>query len=136
MDGRVGAGVLSQVELFFFRRFVEVFQPLHFRPDRRPPSSFSFKCIEYHCIVGHAAVDAAVLQECQVIADLHGIFTAGVVNAAPDLRSLGFPLDAVSLGVDNGKEKGKEADNVDFLRIVNDLYAFPAFHFAAVYVFF
>lgn len=34
------------------------------------------------------------------------------------------------------KKKGKEAGNVDFLRIVNDLYAFPAFHFPAVYVFF
>ena len=110
MNGRVGAWVLSQEVLFFFRRFVEVFQPLHFRPNRRPPSAFSFKCIEYHCIVGHAAVNAAVLQECQVIADLHGIFRAGVVNAAPELRSLGFSLDAISIGVDYGKEEGKEAD--------------------------
>ena len=112
--------MFPEVILFLFRRFVEILEGFHFRPHLRRTSPFPFELVEYNGRISHSPVYTAVLQENEVIADLHGILMAGIVDTAFELGSHRLSLNPIGVGIDDGKEEGQKTYDVDLLWIVNN----------------
>ena len=106
IDGCVRTGMASEIELFLLRCRIEIFQRFCFCADRWQMLSFPFVLIDDKAGLCHPSRYAPVLKKYQVVADLHRIFMAGIVNTASKLWSHCFPLNPVSMWIDNGEKQG------------------------------